>query len=302
MLMSPRNIVIDIAKLIAAFLVIAIHAHLWEDVDESLYIIQRGINDLAVPFFAICTGFYVKAESIFFQWKKVFILYVFFVAVYFLYILPTWLDNPEVTVRWYLGWVQDAILVGPYYHLWYLLHLLYALPLFYLVQRFVKIKFWGIIAVLLLLIGLAYSGSIAIFSAQFTILPVLLMGGALRMIVNQVNIKYRWVTMVVALFIASIAPLISSYFIFLVPCLKFIRLACVAFLFLTILYSESKKKFDFPLGRLSIIIYCIHPMFCGLFFGHISSFLTWFYTSLLSFVAGVLWIYIHRLIKHSHNG
>lgn len=55
-----RNQTIDIAKFLAALLVIAIHTSLFEDLDGQLYFLFNSVLcRLAVPFFAATTGYYL---------------------------------------------------------------------------------------------------------------------------------------------------------------------------------------------------------------------------------------------------
>ena len=55
-----RNQTIDIAKFLAALLVIAIHTSLFEDLDSQLYFLFNSVLcRLAVPFFAATTGYYL---------------------------------------------------------------------------------------------------------------------------------------------------------------------------------------------------------------------------------------------------
>ncbi len=55
-----RNTVIDLAKFVAAILVVAIHTYPFSDISKELdFFFVHTLCRLAVPFFAVCTGFYI---------------------------------------------------------------------------------------------------------------------------------------------------------------------------------------------------------------------------------------------------
>lgn len=58
-----RNSAIDLAKLIAALLVVGIHTRPCMDVSIDADFLFSGIVcHLAVPFFAVCSGYYLTAS------------------------------------------------------------------------------------------------------------------------------------------------------------------------------------------------------------------------------------------------
>lgn len=98
--MVSRNNTIDFAKFIAALLVVAIHTALFRDVNQTLYIVfNLVVCRLGVPFFAICTGYYLckktKNSQRFLIWKqewKLVKIYALWTVLYFLFLIPNWID------------------------------------------------------------------------------------------------------------------------------------------------------------------------------------------------------------------
>ena len=70
--LNTRNEVIDFATFVASLLVVAIHTALFKDVNKQLYFVfNELICRLGVPFFAICTGFYLYKAIEKNGWNKV---------------------------------------------------------------------------------------------------------------------------------------------------------------------------------------------------------------------------------------
>lgn len=118
-----RNTSIDHMKLIAAFLVVAIHVSPLSGINETGdFILTRIIARIAVPFFFMVTGYFVLPDSIRHNGrvlkflKKTGILYLTAMILY----LP---------VNYYAGYfkqlkittiLKDVFFDGTFYHLWYL--------------------------------------------------------------------------------------------------------------------------------------------------------------------------------------
>ena len=107
--MGSRNATVDISKYIAAMMVIAIHTSVLSDVNNTLYfIVVHIICRMAVPFFAICSGYFIgmrcefqdkmlctkENKNIFrWQWKKIAVMYTVLTVIYLIYSIPAWINT-----------------------------------------------------------------------------------------------------------------------------------------------------------------------------------------------------------------
>lgn len=154
--MRTRNPAVDLVKFIASLLVVAIHTSLFSDVSETLYFVTvQIICRLAVPFFAVCTGYFLgkrydfgeqgsSGNRMMFlrQWKKLILLYAVWSVVYLFVSIPHW-----IRIGWFSSWafVDYAIAActkGAYYHLWYLWGMIVSYPILYAVLRWIRKKHW----------------------------------------------------------------------------------------------------------------------------------------------------------------
>ena len=102
--MATRNKAVDLAKFIAAFFVVGIHT---EPSSASATTVGFVLYDIlfrtAVPFFAVCTGFYLAMkcrlapdsgkkdrEIIWKMARKVLVMYLFWSLFYLIILLVTW--------------------------------------------------------------------------------------------------------------------------------------------------------------------------------------------------------------------
>ena len=102
---------------------------------------------LAVPFFAVCSGYFLskslaknefRAKPIKKQEWKMIKLYALWTLLYLLYSIPTWIKTGWMSFGAFKDYALATVTQGCHYHLWYLISLIYALPLFYLCARFIK--------------------------------------------------------------------------------------------------------------------------------------------------------------------
>ena len=331
--MAQRNKTIDLAKYIASLMVIAIHVRLFEDVNETLDIFVVDILcRLAVPFFAICSGYFMqimyknasatgaeeKGTFLLWQhWRKIIRLYFVWTMVYVVYVIPTW-----IRVGWFSAWsfVDYAIATvksGSYYHLWYLLSLLYAIPFFIVLLRYmtVRLRKWLIIS--LWIVKAVSSGYLmflpdkvqqlisklmlwkGMYDAVFCILPLLLLGAAIYDR-EQKQKKSAWINVCFcisfALLIVEVAALKShgqdkvSYI--------FTTLPASYFLFQIILginIGSLKKPIEIVV-RQSTFIYCFHQIaiqLCGNWLTRSTS--KWLAAAISSTLAGICWYNIKNV-------
>ncbi len=129
---------LDLAKLIAALLVVLIHTAPMEPYSAIANFYTKDVlARLAVPlFFAISGFFFVRRPSPGKTFRRTILLYLGWSAAYLVLQIPDWYRagwwGPHVAVDYVLALVTK----GSYYHLWYLLAMLYAIwPLSLLVKR-----------------------------------------------------------------------------------------------------------------------------------------------------------------------
>lgn len=89
-----RNLTLDLAKFICAILVVTIH--LWSR-EGLLYYIPNGIARVAVPFFFVASGYFIKGKiqnggNLFTYVTKYFIIYIFWSLVFFVF---AYLENSD---------------------------------------------------------------------------------------------------------------------------------------------------------------------------------------------------------------
>nr|WP_052170498.1 acyltransferase [Massilia sp. JS1662] len=119
-----RNGGLDILKIVLAFMVVAMHAGFFTDLDERLaYLALNGLFRIAVPVFLLINGYFfyqvfVSGERG--KWLvRVLILYVVWMAFY----APFWLPGSQYSLLSWVFRVGRTMFFG-YYHLWYLIGML----------------------------------------------------------------------------------------------------------------------------------------------------------------------------------
>lgn len=149
---------IDIARLFAAILVIAIHtqAITWFPgrANGNIQILTR----VAVPFFFCTSGFFLHKNyanrgfpAIVATFWKTVKLYFVLSLVYFTVVFlsaPALLHEPK---KWML---VDFLFNGSYYHLWYMVGIVYSIAIIYLVCKLKLMKILPSLAVICYAIGL----------------------------------------------------------------------------------------------------------------------------------------------------
>ena len=285
-----RNNTIDIAKFIAALLVVAIHTALFRDVDDKLYFIfNKLICRLGVPFFAICTGYYIYKQiadngwnGIVKQEKKLLKIYGLWTVLYFLFLLPNWIQIDYLSWENVVGFCKSTVLTGSYYHLWYVLYVIYALPVLYIVLKYAPPSLWVWIAGILYFVdALNYGYSellpkpiancisfvdsgYAIVGSQFVILPMMLCGAFLACQNPKQGLKQNILCLGLSFVLLVTEACFLKYYIGNDKALSYIFmiLPTAYFLFATLLDIKVNVSFANMLGKMSLIIYCVHPMFC----------------------------------------
>lgn len=289
--MKRRNATLDLAKFIASWMIVAIHTALFADVNETLYFcVVHIVCRLAVPFFAICSGYFIGTKyrfeggseaaegnlALFFrQWKELFVMYVFWSVVYLLVSIPRWIETGWFSAWAFVDYAVAACTMGSYYHLWYLWGMVYVLPICYAVLRWIPRKFWTGMIILLWICevyGYAYSHILSslpdLMSAVLNsmgvllrLLPLLLTG----VIISQQPLhRIGWCF---ARFAVSLALLFLEAFT-----LRSLERGAVSYIFFTLpaayflfccllgIRISIPEKISACLADMSMVIYCVHPI------------------------------------------
>ena len=110
---GSRNISLDLLKFTMALMVVGVHGNVLLDINSSVsYVLINGLFRMAVPTFFIINGFYfyqtIKKRQVTAWFKRVLILYVFWMMIYSYF----WLPNFSIkTIR---------TMIEGYEHLWYI--------------------------------------------------------------------------------------------------------------------------------------------------------------------------------------
>lgn len=285
--MIPRNTTIDLAKFVAALLVVAIHTVLFSDVNDILYFVfNEVVCRLGVPFFAVCSGYFfckgmstggtktlIKSE------RKLIRIYALWTVLYYLFLLPNWIQIDYFSLASVIGYLKSSLLSGSYFHLWYVLYVIYALPVFYLILKYFgrkmwlccSIGLWGIYAlgygyssILPLSIShlLGYTDFYAPVSAQFVILPLLLLGAYLCDRKEKGDmIKKNLTFLTISFLFLLVEGSVLKYRLGLEGVTRIFMILPVSYFLFSLLLGIQIKSISFKyFGKMSLIIYCIHPM------------------------------------------
>lgn len=162
MKLKERNAGIDYFRLIAAFLVVAVHTSPLTSVDGTAdFVLTRVIARVAVPFFFMASGFFLLPGYMNRQDTEPDKLYKFLQKTAMLYGITVLLYLP---INLYAGYFQmqlllpnlikDIIFDGTFYHLWYFPAAMMGATLVYLLLKKFKSEHVFQITLILYLIGL----------------------------------------------------------------------------------------------------------------------------------------------------
>ena len=289
--MSARNPAIDIAKYVAAILVVAIHTHpfkvIWPVFD---FVFVEILCRFAVPFFAVCTGYYLAISgSIKRSFMKIAKLYCLWSLVYLVYLFYVWRQNNlEISWLYLVGWFEGAMCSFSFYHLWYLNAMCWGLFAWGLVSKFVHEKYYTGLAICLWILQVlvyVYDGilnllpgrlmtMVNLFTAPFNgvtmMLPFLIVGWTLKRYLNGQKIRHTVTGLIVCLIcLAAEIVLLRmsgarkfSFILFTLPSAYFV-FAYVYSRGVTYRYNNI-PQYTKRLAAISLTVYCIHPVIIGL--------------------------------------
>ena len=292
--MRTRNYTVDLFKFISSILIIGIHTNLFVDINDTLNFAVVDINcRLAVPFFAVCSGYFLSnslskneygAKPIKKQEWKMIKLYALWTLLYLLYSIPTWIKTGWMSFGAFKDYALATVTQGCHYHLWYLISLIYALPLFYLCVRFTKNRklLFVLMIVLYIIKAISYGYTqwlptfmqtifgiggkfSALFDAIFLLLPLLLLGFFISQ--KKISLKFSLIGFIVSFSLLTVEAFTLKAFGQESVSFIFMTLPTAYFLFSLVsqMNWNLNGKVCTLLGAASLVIYCFHPMIVGLF-------------------------------------
>ena len=328
--MNDRNYTIDLFKFISSILIIGIHTNLFVDINDTLnFAFVDIVCRLAVPFFAVCSGYFLskslaknefRAKPIKKQEWKMIKLYALWTVLYLLYSIPTWIKTGWMSFGAFKDYALATVTQGCHYHLWYLISLIYTLPLFYLCVRFIKNRKLLFVLMIALYIIKAISYGYArwlptfiqtifgiggkfsaLFDAVFLLLPLMLLGFFISQ--KKISLKFSLVGFIVSFSLLTVEA--STLKAFGQESVSFIFMTLSTAYFLFSLISQMNWNLNGKvctlLGSASLIIYCFHPMIVELFIDIVpSSILLFLGTAIISVLLSLMLMLIKARIKKAH--
>jgi surface polysaccharide O-acyltransferase-like enzyme len=294
-----NNNAIDSVKFLCAILVVIIHEPPLVSYSKNAnFILVEIIARIAVPFFFVCAGyfFFNKIElkdgkierdiNNFTALKKyivhLLIIYAFWSVFYLLWWIPMWYEEGYLTLANLKGYLLSIFISGSYFHLWYIVALVYGMLFAFFILRKVRIKLVIFIAILFYLIGTIvysytwifpknylidlfialynYLGSISV--GVFRAFPYLIMGLVFAKYRIKINTPLSIILSVASLLLLGLEVWFlktaghSERFSYV-----FLTGLTVFFIFNTVSSINFKYKQIYPfLRKMSSIIYFAHPM------------------------------------------
>ncbi|MBE6794735.1 MAG: acyltransferase [Ruminococcaceae bacterium] len=164
---------IDLTKFIFAILVVSIHTNPLEAYTEfGNWFLIDVVAGLAVPFFFMASGYFLfskliyengkikKCKENFSRFKKyylrIFLLYFIWSIIYLCWQIPEWIYLDWFSFNAIKDYLLSAVASGSYYHFWYILSLLYVIPIMYFVLRHINVKIYAIIMAVIYVFGVLF--------------------------------------------------------------------------------------------------------------------------------------------------
>lgn len=187
---TAKNNVIYLLKFIAAVFVMLIHTSIFSNENTLLWQFDAFLR-LAIPFFAVCTGYFLaikgtsnnylsNVKPIVKQLFKLVRIYILWTVIYLFVLIPKWIETGWFSLMAFVDWGISIFTSGSYFHLWYLLYLIYALLIIMVLFRFLPIKKYPIFITILYAIEVMQYGyrkflpeSLSLIARIFDILPCL---------------------------------------------------------------------------------------------------------------------------------
>lgn len=335
---------VDIAKFICAIAVIGIHTQMFSNFGELANYFTFGVLfRVAVAFFFVCSGFFFFGKLEFSNGKikksahnrrkltsyltRLIILYIIWSVIYFILQLIQWVTYPDITfIHLLIGFAKSFIVDGSYYHLWYILCLIYSVPIIYVLLRRINLKNVMLIAIFLYALHLIINfngicealpvvsviGKLslipgAIGQTLFIAIPLVTAGGYVaikKCEIKKLNSNILFVLSL--LLLVAEASLIFSFsgktdhsayiiFTFVASVIGFLAVKNID------LSSKNKERFHY-FRNMSTVMYCIHPLVIELLKLIVSkeriNSLIWFFIIMIpTIVISYLFVFISNKVK-----
>ena len=191
--------------------------------------------------------------------------------------IPMWYEQNCLTLKNFIGFGMSCVINTSHYHLWFLLSLVYAIPIIYFSLRFIKLKYIVVVSVFLYSIGLLY-GEFSFIGLPlqnmwqhfgdvlprfqtvfFYVIPICIFSIKCDSL-NFSKVKSVF-ALIVSFFLFSIEGIVlyifspntvSSYNLFMIP--------TVVLLFVCVKSITMTLKYNYLIRKLSTVIYCMHPL------------------------------------------
>lgn len=286
--------VLDIAKCVAAILIVFIHHGFLFTNKWTALLFVNVLCRYAVPFFFVSSGFFLFKKITFKKGKiekkkenfQIFLKYEIRIVILYsvwslIYGALRFYDYSTINgdYSFLKDYIASLLFSGSYYHFWYLLSIIIAIPIIYFILRFIEIKYAILMSIILYALGtLAYAyywlpgitAYVELYNAS-QILGVAISRALPLIIISLIFISYKPLSkklsigMLVICVILNIAEVLFlnlytenagnySYVITTLP------LAICVFSVLTNINITINKNVCSYMRRISTIIYCVHPL------------------------------------------
>lgn len=296
---------VDLFKFIAALLVITLHCSPLQSFDENINLFYVStIPRLAVPFFFACSSYFFfsgltyknnklinckeNRGKLYKYIKRLCLLYIMWSIIYLFYQIPEWYSIGWLSVNAFIDYALSFFLIGSYYHLWYILSLIYATIIGYVLLSNVKSKAVVMLSAVLYIVGLLtfsynWIDVSAIQMLNSVTEPLKILWDSLTRALPLMmfgfyagNNRFRFsLKLNVLLFFASLVGLCLELFVlfkhttnngnysylFFTPICEILLINLVLKLKI-----DGNKKYFLLARNLSTILYCLHPLIRNLLY------------------------------------
>lgn len=331
---------VDLAKFVFAILVVGIHTSPFQSYTEfGNFIFEDVIAGLAVPFFfmASCYFFFGKlqfengkikkvkknAEAFKKYFLRILLLYALWSAVYLVWQIPQWISVGWFSPAAFVDWFKASLVSSSYYHMWYILSLIYVIPMMYFLLRHINTKAFSVIMALIYAVGVflytfGEQFNITLFTkalglASAPVVSVLLIMPSVTpcLFIDKIRLSRKSTTALFAVsyVLFAVESILvyfytdrernSQYALFIVPTIFFL------FLMLKNANLKISKEQSLMLRNMSTLIYFVHPMvinILGLFVSkeHINGILFFAVVSAISVLIGFGLSVLSRKLKKAN--
>lgn len=178
---------LDGMRFLCALMVVAIHTSFTKSLPFPVYFATMSVCSVSVPFFYACSGFFLFDRFTFAKngkiekskenlrvmlryEKRLAITYLIWTVIYFSLNIYRTIREGYVLKNYLLSMPKKFFLDGSEYHLWYVVCLLYAVPLLYLFLRYVGLKWIPVLMTVFFVIGQFQEGYSALNTPFHTFL------------------------------------------------------------------------------------------------------------------------------------